>query len=191
MIALSIILGMATLVVILAAKRRKFRRYLRGSIDSALDIGTLAANTLVSVAAAATVNERTFISSVRMMHSLANVTPQADRGPLRVGIAHSDYTDAEIEQWIENTGSWNEGDKVSQEIAKRKIKDIGVFGIDATSANVVLVLNDGKFITTKLGWILLQGQTVRFWAFNEGSQAYATTAPDYDISGHANLWPTG
>ncbi len=170
--------------------RRKFRRYLRGAIDVALDIGTLAANTLVSVISGAVVNERTFISSIVATHSLSNVTPAGDRGPLSVGVAHSDYTDAQIEEWIENTGSWNEGAKVSQEIARRKIKRIGTFTQpDDPAAQVVL--NDGKPIKTKLNWILLQGQTVRYWAFNEGSSAYATTAPDYDISGHANLWPSG
>ncbi len=169
---------------------RKFRRYLRGSLNEAVDIGTLAANTLVGVNAAAVVNERTLISSIVAKHSLSNVTPLVDQGPLRIGVAHSDYTDAEIEEWVENTGSWNEGDKVSQEIAKRKIKDIGTFDQEA-SADLVVVLNDGKPMKTKLNWILTQGQTIKFWAFNEGAAAFATTAPDYDISGHANLWPTG
>ncbi len=169
--------------------KRKFRRYLRGSLNEQLDIGTLAANTLVGLIGSGVVNERTLISSVVALHTLANVTPGADIGPLRVGIAHSDYTDAEIEAWIENTGSWNEGNKVSQEIAKRKIKQIGVFDVPA-SATQIAVLNDGKPIKTKLNWILLQGQSIRIWAFNDGSAAFATTAPDYDVTGHANLWPT-
>ncbi len=174
----------------MAKNGRKYRRYLRGSIDSALTIGTLAGNTAVGVDSNGVVNERTLVSSMVVQHSLANVTLIAEVGPLRVGVAHSDYSDAEIEAWIENTGSWNEGDKVSQEIARRKIKDIGTFEM-RDGATAVEVLNNGKPIKTKLNWILLQGQTLRFWVFNEGSSAFSTTSPDYDISGHANLWPTG
>ncbi len=159
-------------------------------MNEQLDIGTLAANTLVALAAGGTVQERTLISSLVANHSIANWTPAADVGPLRIGVAHSDYTAAEIEEWIENTESWNEGNKTQQEIARRKIRQIGVFPSPG-SANAVGVLNDGKPIKTKLNWILTQGQTIDIWAFNEGSAAFATTAPDYDVVGHVNLWPTG
>ncbi len=105
-----------------------------------------------------------------------------------VGIAHSDYSDAEIQAVIDQTLSWNEGDKVGQEVAKRLVRRIGQFGQPGDSLAPV-VLNDGKEIKTKLNWILLQGQTLKLWAYNLGTGAVATTTPIVTAQGHANLWP--
>ncbi len=171
-------------------RNRKFRKYLRGNVDETLNLGTLAATTLVGANFDESVNERTYLSSLKAIHTLDLLTQAAGQGPIMVGVAHSDYSDAEIEAWIENTGSWDEGDLVNQEIAKRKIRRVGVFdpqGEDTTVATVAL--NEGRPITTKCGWILLQGQTLKQWAYNLGTAALATTNPSYRVQGHANLWP--
>ncbi len=164
-------------------------RYIRGNVDENLGLGTLGAGTAVSVSFDETVNERTLVSSLVASWSLSNWTPINDVGPIVVGVAHSDYTDAEIQAYLDNTGSWNEGDKIQQrEVGRRLIRRVGQFEIpdDAQSA---VVLNDGKPIKTKLNWILLQGQTLRYWAMNQGTAAIATTNPDVRLQGHANLWP--
>ncbi len=168
--------------------RGRFRRYLKGSVDHTLALSTLAAKTLISSNLASSVNERTFCSSLRATWSLNSMTRGSDDGPILVGVAHSDYTSIEIEEWIEQSNSWNEGNLIGQEIAKRKIRRVGLFETpdDALEA---IVLNDGKPITTKLGWILLQAQTLKVWAYNTGISALATTDPDVQVNGHANLWP--
>ena len=181
-----------TLIAMLAmAKKpkRKFRKYLRGQVDEDLSLGTLAARTMISAIFGNTVNERTFVSSVKASWSLTDYTIGGNIGPILVGIAHSDYSTAEVEAFIENTGSWNEGDQISQEIGRRKIRIVGTFMTDLTDRAAAFVLNDGKPITTKCGWILLQGQSLRLWAFNLGSAAVATTDPNVHLEGHANLWP--
>ncbi len=171
-------------------RRRKFRRYLRGKINIDVDVGTLAANTLAAQVLGDTVKDRSWVSSVRASYSLGIVTPTSGVGPLIVGWAHSDYTAAEIEEWLETTGSWDEGDKVQQEIARRKIKTVGTFQSPG-SAILDTVLNDGKELTTKLGWMLNQGQTLDLWIYNSGEAAYVTTDPDMRVVGHANIWPSG
>ena len=169
--------------------KRAMGRYLRGSIDENLSLGTLAAATLLSAIFDETVNERTLVSSIVVSWSLSNWTPAQGDGPIVVGVAHSDYTDAEIEAVIENVGSWNEGDMVlSREVAKRLVRRVGQFEIPS-AAEGGTVLNDGRPIKTKLNWILLQNQTLRYWAYNQGTSALATTSPDIRIQGHANLWP--
>ncbi len=179
------------LVVASMAKRkgrRRFRRYLRGSIDFLLSLSGLAAKSATSSNVGDTVTERAWCSSVVCTYDVIGGTAAIDDGPILVGVAHSDYTTAEIEAWIESTESWEEEDLVGQEVAKRKIRRVGVLGIGDTTTQAK-VLNDGKPIRTKCGWMLGTGQTVKFWAYNIGASAFATTDPLFHVSGHANLWP--
>ncbi len=180
-------------LVILMAKRnpkRKFRKYLRGGVDETLALTTLAATTLVSAVFDETVSEKAWLSSIKASWTLSNFTPGANIGPILVGIAHSDYTDAEIEAWVEQSSSWNEADLVGQEVVKRKIRMVGMFGTaGASDAPAWMALANGKPIRTKCGWMLNTGQTLRQWAYNTGSQAVATTVPIVKTEGHANLWP--
>ncbi len=175
----------------MARKRnqRSMGRYLKGNVDEELAATALAPKDVVGAVFDEVVNERTRITSIDATYSLANFTPIANAGPLIVGVAHSDYSDAEIEEWIESTGQWNEGDLVaSREIGKRLIRQIGAFATPDDAADIV-TLNDGKAIKTRLNWILLQGQTLRLWVYNSGSAAVATTAPSVTVNGKVNLFP--
>lgn len=190
-------LEILALVIVLIAlakpkRRRSFRRYLRGKVQQRLDLGTLAANTLTSVEMTGSVEERTFVSSAVILWGLHDMTQAQGDGPILCGLAHSDYTDTEIEEFIENSGSWSEGDKIAQEKARRKIKIVGLFqGPGGGSAAESVVLNNGKPVHTKLNWILTTGQKLSIWAYNQGDSALATTDPDLTVSGHVNLWPRG
>ncbi len=168
-------------------RRRPMGRYIRGNIDLDVALGTLAAKTLTALAMQQTVTERSLISSIVCQWSLIGKTVADNQGPIMVGVAHSDYTAAEIEAWLENTTTWAEADQVGREIAGRKIRRIGVFNEDVTLATQVL--NGGRPVKTKLNWILNAGQTLDVWAYNNGSAALATTDPNVVVSGHANLWP--
>ncbi len=163
-------------------------RYIRGNVDDELALTALAPKDVVGTLFDEVVNERTLVSSIVATYSLANWTDIANAGPVVFGVAHGDYNDAEVEEYLEQTGQWNEGNMVAQEISARKIRRIGVLRGGSTAAEVE-VLNDGKPVKTKLNWILLQGQTLRLWAFNSGSAAIATTAPSLVANGHVNLWP--
>jgi len=172
-----------------AKGRRKFRKYLKGQIDHQFTLGTLAAQDVVSDPVGDTVREKAWLTSVKATWSLSNITSIIDSGPILVGIAHSDYTDAEIEEWIENLASWDSGDMIGQEVAKRKIRRVGLFGTPVGGPPDKLALNDGKPIRTKCGWQLVTGQTVKIWAYNTGTAALATTVPVVHTQGFANLWP--
>ncbi len=158
-------------------------KYIRGRVDEELALGTLATKTLVGTTFDETVNERTLVSSIESIWSLRDFT--AGEGSIVVGVAHGDYSDAEIEEVIENAGSWDEGNKVSQEISKRLVRTIGTFGGGATEET----LNDGKAIKTKLNWILNQGVRLKLWAYSFNTTANLTTGAVVGAQGHANLWP--
>ncbi len=182
------------MLAIMLAKRKgrkgRFRRYLRGGIDEVLSLTTLAATTLVLVAFDETVNERTFVSSIVVNASLSDLTPAAGVGPFMVGVAHSDYSAAEIEEWIEQAASWNEGDLVgTREIGKRLCRRIGIFDEKALAATESSTLFTSAR-KVKLGWILNQAQGLDLWVYNMGVSPVATTVPQVRLQGHANLWPT-
>ncbi len=165
-------------------------RYIKGNIDMNVELGTLAGNTGLTTQAPDTVTERALISSVVNSYILSGFTLLDNVGPVMVGVAHGDYTLAEIEEWIELQTGWAEADKVSQERARRKIRRIGVIemvgGLTGVSRGT---LNEGRPVKTKLNWILNSGQSVQFWAYNMGSAAFGSTDPNLHIQGHANLWP--
>ncbi len=152
---------------------------------------TLAARTLGSVPFDESVVERTFITSLIARWALDDFTAISDVGPIMVGVAHSDYSDAEVEEFIENTGSWDEGNLVQQkEIGRRLIKIVGVFVSGGQPTGLISdVLNNGKAMKTKLGWILTTGDTLTLWGYNLGSANVATSVPNVYCQGHANLWP--
>lgn len=110
----------------------------------------------------------------------------AGEGPIVVGVAHSDYTDAEIEEVLENVGSWDEGDMIDQEKARRLVRRIGQINSPATAEDGLL--NDGKPLKIKLNWLLTTGQTLSFFAFNKGGSSL-TTGSYLVVEGHANLFP--
>ncbi len=170
-------------------KGRKFRKYLRGNIDHKLVLGTLGAKVLIGSLVADTVVDTTFVSSVKATWSLADFTDEVGDGPIVCGIAYSDYSDSEVEQFVENiTGSWDAGDLVSQEIARRKIRVVGTFPSAPLSGIAVSSLNDGEPVQTKAKWSLSPGDTVRIWAYNSGDAALTTGAQLF-VNGFANLWP--
>ncbi len=163
------------------------KAYLKGNVNEQLALGTLAAKTLISAVFDEVAEEKTLVSSILAMWSLEGFTVAVGDGPILVGVAHSDYTDSEIEAVIEATGSWAPGDKIQQEIAKRLVRKIGIF----TEKDISLgstTLNDGKAIKTKLNWSITTGKTLRVWAYNMGTSALATTDPTVTCEGHANLW---
>ncbi len=184
-----LVAGLITIVLIVMAKRRRrsMGRYIKGNIEEDISLGTLGAETIIS-AASDTVQDRAILTSIDATWSLANYTPAANDGPIMVGVAHSDYSDTEVEQFLELDTSWAEGDKVDREVMNRLIRRIGVFDTPSDAAASV-TLNDGKPIKTKLNWILNTNQGVNYWVYNTGSGALGTTDPVVHIEGHANIFP--
>ncbi len=165
--------------------KKRYRRYLKGIIDEIQALGTLGAKVLLKNDVGDTVVDSAWCSSVRLNWALDNLT--TGQGPILVGVAHSDYSGPEIEAWIENTNSWNQSDLISKEISQRKIRMVGMF--PSLLVGETTVLNDGRPITTKCGWVISPGQTIALWYYNTSAAALSTSDPEVHTEGHANLWP--
>ncbi len=166
--------------------RKSKRTYRRKRVRSRplaheLNLGSLADNDVIESDSNEVVAARSQIAWIRGIWVLENIVN--NEGPTVFGVAHSDYTAAEIEEWLENATSWDEGDLIAQERGKRKIKVIGAF--DATTSEAARY-NDGRPVFTRLGWILLTGQGLSFWAFNKSGAAY-TGSKNMIFQGTAGL----
>ncbi len=158
--------------------------YLKGNINESLALSNLASGALVADTWDEVVNEKTLVSSIVVTWSVDELV--LAQGPLEFGVAHSDYTDAEILEVLAVTGSWDSGDKISQERAKRLVRKIGVMVSVGDAGISDVTVNDGKPIKTKLNWMLASGDTLRMWVLNKG--AILTTGAFLIAEGHANLW---
>ncbi len=166
--------------------RASFKRYMKGNVDENMALGTLAAAALISNLWDEAVDTATRVSSAHLSYSLDQLT--SPQGPILFGLAHSDYTDAEIEEVIENTSSWTEGDLIGQEVGRRKIRIVGQFVSEELAGVVDVRFNEGKPVKTKLNWILQEGQTLRMWSYNKSSTPLSGTDPTMRANGHVNLW---
>ncbi len=167
-------------------RKRNMGKYIKGNVDEQSELGALAGKTLISTNFDEVTREAARISSLVASWALEGFTVGPDDGPILVGVAHSDYTDAEIEQVIENSGAWDLGNKIAQEQAKRLVRRVGMFRVSG-QATGIMTLNEGQPIKTKLNWQLNTGATLKVWGYNTGSGTLITGAV-IALQGHVNLW---
>ncbi len=172
-----------------AAHKRKPRRY-RGTwrkvpIDFTLVLDTLANNDLLGG-----VMTNNAIDSLRAMSLEGTWSIEGGAtgaGPVTVGVAHGDYSDAEIEEWYEAIGSMNRSDKVAAEQASRFCRRVGSFaGLEANAAGGSVMLNDGLPVKTRLNWLISPGLNIKAWAHND-TGATLPTGVDIHFQGVLNI----
>ncbi len=100
-------------------------------------------------------------------------------GPIVVGFAHSDYTVAEIKEALTAAVAIDKGDKIAQEQAGRLVRVVG------TMNDGVQALNDGKPVKTRLNWLIGIGDTVKIFAWNDGTGSLTTGA---FLNAMGDLW---
>ncbi len=153
--------------------KNRYKGYRKLPFTVTIAGGTVAADDVTSQVLAEILTEERRILSVEASYAMRGLT--AGDGPASIGIAHSDYTAAEIEEALEATGAWDEGDKVAQEQAKRLVRDIGILTEEETA------INDGQPVKTRLNWRVATGDTLQFWLRNRGIQF--TTGMEVTVQG--------
>ncbi len=163
--------------------RRKFSlRRVRVAASVAIGaLATLDVNTGLLTSAAA--DKLRFIS-LNASYAWSDFGALAD-DTLEFGVAHSDYSAAEVEESLEAAGSIDLGDKVAQERANRLVRRIGI--ITSTSAGTLAGrnFNDGVPVKTRLNWLMSAGDTLNIW-FRNGSGTVYTTGSAITCIG--DLW---
>ncbi len=157
-------------------KKRGYKGYRKLPFTNNVAGGTLAADDVTITALTEVMTEERRVLSIDTTVAMQGLT--AGDGPLQYGVAHSDYTAAEIEEALEAAGAWDEGDLVAQEAAKRLVREIGILTEEETA------LNDGQPVKTRLNWRIATGDTLQFWIRNRGIQM--TTGSEVLTQGHAN-----
>ncbi len=168
---LEILVVMAVIIFVIMAKHGKGRRYpplrvLPYSVSAAA--GTLANGAVATATVANTVDQRMWFMSQECTWGIRDFT--AGEGPIVVGVAHSDYTAAEIEECLEAQAAWDSGNLVAREQARRKVRTVGTFAV--ASANETL--NDGRPIKTKLNWYTQLGETLDIFIWNKSGATLTT-----------------
>ncbi len=160
---------------------KKKTRLIKGQVDESLALLTLAPNTGL-LAPTDVVDERSFLLSTYMVYAIRDQA--LGQGPKRLYWAHSDYSLAQIEEFIELQTGWGEGSKVSQEIGRRKIRLIGEFQGDVADE----VMNEGRILKTVLKFIVNAGQGLNLVTYND-SGVSLTTGSIVEFKGHCWIKP--
>ncbi len=146
--------------------------------ENTTPIGALAQGDVVAVDSGKTVQDRKFLLYHKGTWGLRNGTP--GEGPITFGLAHSDLSAAEIEEYLENTAGWFESDIIAQLVNQRGrwIKRVGSFPLVAADE----VLNNGNPKVTRLGFAVNEDEGLGVWIRN-ASGAILTTGGNITTEG--------
>ncbi len=157
-------------------RRRRKSRLAVINVDESIVLGALVDNSVISVDSDPFGREFYAIST-DLYWGLDALT--VGEGPIVVGVAHNDYTDVEMAETLNQTGMEDPGDKIAQERGRRLVRRAGQFSGVASNQ----VLNDGKVLRTRIGFVLTDGFSLAFWAQNKSNSAPLTTGAAINVNG--------
>ncbi len=152
--------------------RRRSSKFYVAKVAGEMSLGALAPGVVTKGNLSDNSDQELFIISADLLWSAKDVV--ADEGPITFGLAHSDYTAAEIEEWFEIANGFVTGDKISRERANRQIREIGNMFFQLPDGQATVRFNDGRVKRTKLGWSIAEGQTIAMWARNNDGTILTT-----------------
>ncbi len=152
----------------MAKKGGRRRGIKHATFNSGLAVGALASADLIGATLLTNGPSDKYLVSGDFLVAYNDHT--AGEGPMSVGVAHGDYSDAEIEEWLEQQASLDESDKIAQEQGRRLCRKIGMFSGNEVSE----MLNNGTKIRIPLRFKLRGGELLRLWVANEDNTILAT-----------------
>ncbi len=155
------------------AKHGRKRKYAKGfvaiPVNSSIALSTLTNNTTLTGSLIGTLTEDLYVTSVDLQWTIRSLT--AGEGPIQVGLAHSDYTDTEIQENLD-VSYVGPGDKITQEQARRLVRRVGLFnGLAGEEA-----LNNGVSVKTVCKFMIDDGLDLDIFASNRSGATLTTGA---------------
>ncbi len=143
-------------------------------INTRVALGALVADSLVAGGITNSSTNPYRIMSVELSYSIVDLGATADDGQT-FGLAHGDYTAAEIEACLEASGAIDVGDMIARETSNRLVRELGSMqGAPGTGAG--RSHNNGQPVKTKLNWGMSLGDTIRVWCRNNSGNDWTTGA---------------
>jgi len=122
--------------------------------------------------------------SVKASYAWVDIQVVADDG-MTFGLAHSDYTAAEVEECLEAIAAIDRGDKIAQEQSNRLVREIGsIESLDSTGTGS-RVFADGRQVHTRLNWFMSIGDQLNLWIRNASGIVWTTGS---SISMNGVIW---
>lgn len=159
----------------MARKRRARRFNLRPiRVNSSLAIGALASADVIAGAITNNATNRLRVISAHLAYSITDLAAVVDDA-FAFGIAHGDYSAAEIEECLEAGGAMDMGDKIALEQSSRLVREVGMIN-SSGAQNVGAGINfaDGRIVKTKLNWVISIGESLQLWVRNNSGVVYST-----------------
>ncbi len=182
---LEILISVFTIfMIVLAAKKGRRRRFnlRKVRVTSTLAVGALAALDVAAGNLTNVVTDEMRFISCNFAYTWSTISGGTDDS-MEFGLAHSDYTAAEIEECLEAGASIEIGDKIAQERANRLVRSVGIIANE--TASVAAKFNNGMKVKTKLNWLIGEGFALQAWVRNATGTVY-TTGSSLIVSGE--LW---
>ncbi len=160
-----------------ASRRRRRSKLIVINIDMSVALGALLPQIVVRDApTAGELASRSMYMISSDLYVAQNGMTEGE-GPIEVGWAHDDLSITEIKEGIE-ADTADRNDQIALERAGRKIRRIGLFSGLAAGA----VLNDGKDVRTRLGFMVDTGSGIALYAYSR-DQAQLTTGGVVQVIG--------
>ncbi len=162
--------------------KRRFNLW-KVRVAEGVGIGALAALSVTANAITVASTDPYRLMSVDLTYKIVDLGAATDDGQ-EFGLAHSDYSVAEIEECLEAQTAIDRGDKVAQEQSNRLVRSIGVMtGVGIAGGDKSF--NDGRSKRTKLNWHMSIGDRLSVWIRNGSGVIYTTGSA---IVCQGNIW---
>ncbi len=112
------------------------------------------------------------IVSARLTYNMSDVPQVSDDGH-EFGLAHGDYTAAEVKECLDASGGINKNDKIAMERTNRLVRTIGTMA-GQQSVDGGRSYNQGEPEKTKLNWYVGVGETLAIWIRNSSDTTWAS-----------------
>ncbi len=154
-------------------RRRRFSLR-RVRIAAFVTVGALASLDVTSGSITNAVSDPIRVITADLSISIADLGATIDDGQ-EIGLSHSDYSAAEIEECLEAAGAIDRGDKIANERANRLVRSLGQV-TETASAGAGLDWNGGQPKKIRLNWLLNTGDSITLWIRNGSGVVWTTGA---------------